>query len=111
MDEAIIIWSLITLAVACIAIWLKFKTIQNQNVEDISVLKQHVLEIEEQKNEEISDLKNKVLDLDNFLTCLIMIAYMNEEDRQSVQNQNQREDQSLMEELVEMKMEYDHAKK
>ena len=109
MDDAIIIWSLITLAVACIAIWLKFKTIQNQNVEDISVLKQHVLEIEEQKNEEISDLKNKVLDLDNFLTCLIMIAYMNEEDRQSVENH--RENQSLMEELVEMKMEYDHAKK
>ena len=109
MDDAIIIWSLITLAVACIAIWLKFKTIQNQNVEDISVLKQHVLEIEEQKNEEISDLKTQVLDLDNFLTCLIMIAYMNEEDRQSVQNQ--MEHRSLMEELVEMKMEYDHAKK
>ena len=40
-----------------------------------------------------------------------MIAYMNEEDRQSVQNQNQMEHRSLMEELVEMKMEYDHAKK
>ena len=111
MDNAILIWSWITLAVACIAIWLKFKTIQNQNVEDISVLKQHILEIEEQKNEEISDLKTQVLDLDNFLTCLIMIAYMNEEDRQSVQNQNQMEHRSLMEELVEMKMEYDHAKK
>ena len=111
MDDAIIIWSLITLAVACIAIWLKFKTIQNQNVEDISVLKQHILEIEEQKNEEISDLKTQVLDLDNFLTCLIMIAYMNEEDRQSVQNRNQLDHRSLMEELVEMKMEYDQAKK
>ena len=109
MDNGIIIWSLITLAVACIAIWLKFKTIQNQNVEDISVLKQHVLEIEEQKNEEISDLRTQVLDLDNFLTCLIMIAYMNEEDRELVQNQ--MEHRSLMEELVEMKMEYDHAKK
>ena len=109
MDNGIIIWSLITLAVACIAIWLKFKTIQNQNVEDISVLQQHVLEIEEQKNEEISDLRTQVLDLDNFLTCLIMIAYMNEEDRELVQNQ--MEHRSLMEELVEMKMEYDHAKK
>ena len=109
MDDAIIIWSLITLAVACIAIWLKFKTIQNQNVEDISILKQQVLEIEEQKNEEISDLKKQVLDLDNFLTSLIMIAYLNEEDRQSVQNQ--LEHRSLLEELVEMKMEYDHAKK
>ena len=108
-SNAIIIWSLLTFAVACIAIWLKFKTIQNQNVKDISILKQHVLEIEEQKNEEISDLKTQVLDLDNFLTCLIMIAYMNEEDRQSVQNQ--MEHRSLMEELVEMKMEYDHAKK
>ena len=108
-SNAIIIWSLLTFAVACIAIWLKFKTIQNQNVKDISILKQHVLEIEEQKNEEISDLKTQVLDLDNFLTCLIMIAYMNEEDRQSVQNQ--MEHRSLMEELVEMKMEYDQAKK
>ena len=115
MANAIIIWSLITLAIACIAIWLKFKTIQNQNVEDISILKQDVLEhritleIEEQKNEEISDLKKQVLDLDNFLTSLIMIAYINEEDRQSVQNQ--MEHRSLLEELVEMKMEYDHARK
>ena len=105
----IIIRSLITFAVACIAIWSKFKTIQNQNVRDIFFLNQCILKIEEQKNEEISDLKNQVLDLDNFLTCFIMIAYMNEEDRQSVENQ--RENQSLMEELVEMKMEYDHAKK
>ena len=108
-SNAIIIWSLLTLTVACIVIWLKFKKIQNQNMEDISVLKQHVLEIEEQKNEEISDLKKQILDIDNFLTCLIMIAYMNEEDRQSLQNQ--MEHRSLMEELVEMKMEYDHAKK
>ena len=69
-----------------------------------------VLENEEQKNEEISDLKKQVLDLENFLTCLIMIIYMmNEADRQSFQSH--MENRSLMEELVEMKMEYDQAKK
>ena len=110
-SNAIIIWSLLTLAVACIAIWLNFKKIQNQNMEDISVLKQHVLEIEEQKNEEISDLKKQILDIDNFLTCLIMIAYMNEaEARQSTENQNIMEHRSLMEDLVAMKMEYDNEK-
>ena len=105
-SNAIIIWSLLTLAVACIAIWLKFKKIQNQNMEDISVLKQH-----EQKNEEISDLKKQILDIDNFLTCLIMIAYMNEaEARQPTENQNIMEHRSLMEDLVAMKMEYDNEK-
>ena len=40
----------------------------------------------------------------------IMIIYMmNEADRQSFQNN--MENRSLMEELVEMKMEYDQAKK
>ena len=110
MNNTIIIRSLITFAVACIAIWLKFKTIQNQNVRDIFFLNQCILKIEEQKNEEISDLKKQVLDLENFLTCLIMVIYMmNEADRQSFQNH--MENRSLMEELVEMKMEYDQAKK
>ena len=68
------------------------------------------MKIEEQKNEEISDLKKQVLDLENFLICLIMIIYMmNEADRQSFQSH--MENRSLMEELVEMKMEYDQAKK
>ena len=64
-----------------------------------------------QKNEEISDLKKQILDIDNFLTCLIMIAYMNEaEARQSTENQNIMEHRSLMEDLVAMKMEYDNEK-